>query len=381
MRGGKTFPFYFFAGGCRGMRLLHLLLLTAWGLVENLDKAVRSKNPGVYADWVALKGKWQRPEDALPPSPRRKVAFLLMGRSGLLFESAWRAFFQAGDPALFTVHMHLTERHTTPKGADFGFWEKHMVDRQNTSWCKLEPARFELAARALEDANVSHLVWLSGDSVPVKTLEQVHASVTATDASTFCRDQRHPQRMRAEMWAIWSRPHAGLLVRNQDKLYRLFDGVSGACYDEDFYVNQLSVLGEQASMRQACPMWTHWIEKHGYPRDAPAPTLLSDSCSTKNPSQNMHPAMFYTVCPAGIMELVESPAVLFARKFFRDAKIDHGTTDWTDSHGNQRYEPLASFISHTLALVPEDPERGVRPPKARQRLLRPKTVADLRHEI
>jgi len=202
------------------------------------------------------------------------------------------------------------------------FWAKHMVQPGPTSWCHMDKTRLRMARDIYKDPQVTQLIWLSGDSIPLKPFKQVYAAYAHSQHSQFCVDEQHN---RSEMWAVWNRRHGMLFSDHEAEMRSLFKGVF-LCEDEDLYLNAMRKMGLDEEMEKVCPMWTNWGPKKGFMYNQAGERLRGPGCGEKknyNPmgGEPAHPNTFMSVCAKGIEELVQDHRAFFARKFDKTARV------------------------------------------------------------
>lgn len=204
-------------------------------------------------NWTALAAEARR---AAAPAGNR-TAYIFLVEDKIQFPEVWEAFFSATDPLSYRVLVHATSDGAAT--ALPAFFRERLTARRPTEWCHLTHAQFSLAREALRDETVSHVVWMSGDALPLKSPREVQAGLLAQhDSSIFCVDRTLA---RAEMWHVLARRHALALMHAEVALFRAFREFSTACEDEDMFWAPLTLMGFGPELVEQCFMWTDWEQR------------------------------------------------------------------------------------------------------------------------
>mmetsp|Transcript_44883 Transcript_44883/g.118513 ORF Transcript_44883/g.118513 Transcript_44883/m.118513 type:complete len:370 (+) Transcript_44883:71-1180(+) len=326
--------------------------------VVHMTDTLSLANPTAFKQWMALKDE----AEDLPTPPKgapRKIAFAFLVEQDLPYAQLWYKWFQSAPAQNYTLLVHQAQGDDSDNDYTTDpFWGKAIVPTMNSSWCHMEHARLAMARKALQDPSVAQIVWLSGDSVPLKSFADVYADLAHSNKTSFCIDKTWT---RAEMWAAWARPMASLFARHEDKIFNLFRGVDcdvdtpaerrdllkhcpNVCEDEDFYYNQYLMLGKQHRIRQHCVMWTDWSDPNkGFHHPKGVGDSLRKCGMITGDGGCNHPNEFYQVCGKGIDDLVDNKKALFARKF-RDATVVF------EEDGKQMTKSLNDWLLESLDL-------------------------------
>lgn len=290
-------------------------------------------NKEAHHAWRALVAP--KPLQMGPPKP----AFLMMVKEQIAFPQSWETFFRGDDRwgLLVSLSCHgKTDCQVPP------FFNPYVRDLgwANASWCKLGRLMLSMIQLSLDDIEVSHVVFLSGDSMPLRPLARIAAELADAPQSRFCVDA---EAQRAETWSVMRRDHAQLFAANDHVLQHMMHGVT--CQEEDWFYWPLVTRGEQLLDR--CVMMADWSDSAKvWNRTAAAcqcPALLA---SPKEKGSCAHPSTFWNLTLAGYSELVGSPSNFwFVRKFPGDGQPG---VAWID--GNV---PLDIFNARVL---PSDPQ-------------------------
>jgi len=184
---------------------------------------------------------------------------------------------------------------------------------------------------ALEDPEVTHVMVVSGDSIPVKSVQRIYSELRNDPYTRMCADDNWKPR-RAETWFLMRRGDAELFRDNADIIKEEF--VTG-CTEENSWYDPLKLRMEQwgakSMIRNACPMFTewkvgwgckHWADHSGL---CACPTLRAGNMT---PASDTHPAIFHHIGSTAFRELQHS-SFWFARKFSPGA-IDEGALNMAD---------------------------------------------------
>eukprot|EP00746_Dinoflagellata_sp_MGD_P097267 gnl/MRDRNA2_/MRDRNA2_39001_c0_seq2.p1 gnl/MRDRNA2_/MRDRNA2_39001_c0~~gnl/MRDRNA2_/MRDRNA2_39001_c0_seq2.p1 ORF type:complete len:251 (-),score=41.48 gnl/MRDRNA2_/MRDRNA2_39001_c0_seq2:280-1032(-) len=170
-----------------------------------------------------------------------KPAFVFMIYHELNFARLWEAYFRAAKPDSFRVLVHASEHKKASQVLTPFFKERLVTGVPDGKWCHFSKTQLALIRMAFADESITHLVWLSADSVPLQRMESIITSFSAPQVqSFFCVD--HVSWARAEMWTLLARPHALTIAQNEKLLYDLYERYE-ACEDEAVFYEPLRLLG------------------------------------------------------------------------------------------------------------------------------------------
>lgn len=285
-----------------------------------------------------------------------KIAFAFMIYGEVAFPQLWELFFAAAPKDSYTVLVHASE----PNKAELQlpeFFKRHLVTGlPHGKWCHFTKVQLSVIRHAFSDETVSHLVWISGDAVPLKRPEMIQNLLRSSrPRSFFCVD--HETHKRAEMWNLLSRPHALTLAKNEEALFKLFEGQRG-CEDEHMFYQPLKLLSiPEDELIDRCVMWTAWAKKDnpGFFREG---STFLDSEFLDAPgsrgrfgASTSHPATFSIVPTEGVCHLLDvSVEYLFARKFTASCEVRDFVGFRLHSKGNTELK-LSTFLAQGLNLT------------------------------
>jgi len=260
----------------------------------------------------------------LPPAPlverQPKLALLMFVNDSIANPSVWMSWMdharQGGLNFTMLIHASGVDDKNPFKNPEF---LPYLVqEKAHTAWCDIWEAEMLLVNRSLMDPDVTHLMVVSHDSVPVKSLRQIHKELRDDPLSRLCQDASWYQ-PRAESWWLLRRGDAELFRDHQDIVKGEFVGY---CTEEHawFWPLKMRMMrwGGKAAIVNECPMFTEWKLGVGCKAWADHADLckcpLLTSSKNITPADNGHPASFHEVGLAEFKELLASP-FWFARKF------------------------------------------------------------------
>jgi len=215
---------------------------------------------------IDLKGIRQiaAPSSAQPwPGSTPQVAFLFLAMESLDFEGVWDRFFAEATAGRFSIYIHRARlfregsdlvanrsayRPRRPLPLDR--WGAIDVPPVETGWCALMGVQVALLAAALQDARNQQLVFVSHNTVPLKSFDYVYRQLAVNSPSTskFClaepayyklattetirnelrracvfRDfyrSYNPRTLKHHQWVVLARSHGEAVVRNAEKALR-----------------------------------------------------------------------------------------------------------------------------------------------------------------
>lgn len=194
-------------------------------------------------------------EDGTMPIPKlrgtapqtKKVAFLFLVMESVHMVALWDQFFAGVPAANYSIYTHAAlleddDPHRTQDGT-LKQWNAKAINRVNTSWCALLGVEVALLHAALEDQLNQQFIFLSQDTVPLKSFDYVYRTLfDKPEKSRFCfasaashthvlveaaMDEFHkgcfykdfyrahdPRTIKHHQWIILSREHAQTIVGN-----------------------------------------------------------------------------------------------------------------------------------------------------------------------
>lgn len=329
-----------------------------------LDAAVARWVDTAMKTYVKERGRTMRREEARCPSNTSnpcavpvKIAYVFMVYQEIRFPKLWEEFFEGSTDANYTVLVHAMNE-TLAVSKMPSFFRQRLVNKTGLpsgEWCHFSRIQLALIRRALVDTDVTHVMWISGDAIPLQRAETINADVgNPPMRSFFCVDPLSGSR--AEMWSVLARPHALALAMNEDALFDLYQRYDFLCEDEQIFYQPLVTLGvNKESLVDHCIMWTAWgtgsiVGK--YFRDVnpnfnsavlTLPNVSGHHVSSrqfrKRVNSSAHPALWTSVPSDGLQRLMNhATGFFFARKFTSDCIVQSGT----------KQIPLGDFMTHQL---------------------------------
>lgn len=265
-----------------------------------------------------------------------KVAFAFMVYQEVRFPELWEEFFRASGGANYTVVVHaMNETQAAATMTPF-FKQRLVTGLPKGEWCHFSRIQLALIRQAFADPTLTHLMWISGDAVPLQRMETIYADLGSPPMrSFFCIDPL--SRSRAEMWTALARPHALALAMNEDALFDLYLRYDYLCEDEQLFYQPLVTLGvNKESLVDRCTMWTAWghwgMKEHQDVNPdfnsavSKLPTIVGHHVSSrqfqKRVNSSAHPALWSSVPMDGLQRLMNpAPGFFFARKFTGDCMV------------------------------------------------------------
>jgi len=275
-----------------------------------------------------------------------KLAVLMFAKDSVGNEFVWKKWIKDAErdglKFQFLIHAYGIEH---PAGFKTRDLEKFVVpEKVETKWCDMWEAQMLLIRRALDDPEVSHVMVVSDDSIPVKSLSSIHGELSHDPRTQMCADDNWDKR-RAETWFLMRREDAELFRDNKDMVKAEFVGGGlKPCTEENSWYNPLRLRmqhwGARASIRNACPMFTEWKLGWGCKQWSDhsglceCPSLRAGNIT---PADDAHPATFHRINSSAFQELVRSP-FWFARKFSPGSvDIDDGALKMDEAAASQSH--------------------------------------------
>lgn len=262
--------------------------------------AVTAMHPQAQADWVAI----PLPEEKnLSPKP----AFLMMIYETIVFENAWEALIDGAGNASFGLHIHSKSNSPKLSARMLPYLVKEKIP---TLRCHDVDLMIYLMSLALEDENVSHVMVVSGDTMPLRPFSHMVRDLSHEPRSSFCTDTDW---QRAETWIMLQRVHAELYVTHSTELRAMIPTTD--CEDEDMFYWPLKEREEDIIDR--CLMMTDWSGTPKFwainAKKCECPEFIA---SVKKHGDCGRPSLFFDVTERGLYSLLASPAGhWFVRKF------------------------------------------------------------------
>merc|ERR1719487_177454 len=177
---------------------------------------------------------------------------------------------KANLPISLLIHAHGIDKPS--QFIDAEFRDNVLSKKAKSDWGHLWEAEVLLVQQALKDPDVTHLMIVSSDSIPVKPLQFIYNDITQNPRTRMCMDNaRSPPR--AEAWWLMHRGDAQLFSDNIERVRKVFVPECGppcGCADEDSWWYPLKLRMERWHMTQSdplklsmvldsCPMYTNWM--------------------------------------------------------------------------------------------------------------------------
>lgn len=296
-----------------------------------------------------------------------KVAFIFVLNNNISFPTLWQRYFEAldGQKQTYSLLVSVQGQVVLPEF----FSQRSLPDEEipQTTWCHAARRLLGVARVALrDDSAISHLVWLSHDSIPIRSPAAAVGSMLP-GTSDFCvtapfdSTVGHPRRSElnlpaAETWFSIAREHALTLVRSEKELLDAFGDTRG-CSEEFLFYGPLAYLGLVGSeLRNRCTMWTSWSQDQPGWHHMYSNMLDTSNSADKHRSANAHPFAFKYVPKEGLERLFSATeGFVFARKFDEHARV-------RDAEGND-VGALEQFLIEALNLSSKVKTIAARRPK------------------
>jgi len=263
------------------------------------------------------------------PIPKKppKLALLMVVRRAILNARLWSSWLHDADKQGLKVKILI---HTTlGLVEDFPaeLWASVVPEKVAVERCNALNATMLLIGRALEDQEVTHLMTVSDDSIPVKPLHHIYWRLERSPRSRLCTDDDWLL-PRAETWWVLRRGDAELFYtsRNSEFLQTFRDAKTLFpldCDDENFFYLPLKTRmqkwdnAHEASFMNKCPMYTDWRTGQ---RACKAWADHAGLCDCESLGRHVvstadagHPASFGNIGGEAFIALLRSP-FWFARK-------------------------------------------------------------------
>jgi len=254
---------------------------------------------------------------------------MLSGEGNIIYPEVWQAWLKQAESKHVPFRMHIG---TNYDKAVPEYLQQYVTSvPTDDSWCNSRGAVFSLLRRALADSDVSYVVIVSDNSMPMKSLRFIQAELSRDSSSRMCQD-RAWSIPRAETWWSMSRTDAEFFLNHMDLVQNAIDQGLGndgrggkSCLDENTWLPVLLLRNKQWGMRSPlrdeCFMYTDWSGscKHwNNVADSYSTPKLMQTLPQPHPTGDTRPMTYENVSLEGFEELVRSP-FWFARKFTSDS--------------------------------------------------------------
>lgn len=264
--------------------------------------------PRPYKEWTAR-------------SP--KLAILMMTKDKVHNEDIWVKFLQRAKHDNLSYKM-LIHAYGIDEGNRSQFLStklaKYVVkDKEWSSWCNMWKPQMLLLKKALMDENVTHMMMVSQDSIPVKPMRLIYDALLVDPTTRMCADDRWRRDWpRAESWWLMRREDAELFAINEDFAEHNF---LAHCTEEQgwYYPLRMRVEKWGNKLLNECPMFTNWMDGKTPCKIWKWNIQLCTDCAELRASPHhdagfMHPVTYKSVNFSALKGLILSP-FWFARKF------------------------------------------------------------------
>jgi hypothetical protein len=283
---------------------------------------------GPFAPRSDNERKWTELEVTKFEPRKPKVAFLMFVKDGAMINNvhmweAWMKHAREEEGIDFAMHVHIKKEYqNTFRKYSVPFWVP-------TSWCDMFDAEMMLMREALQDPNVTHLMTLSSNSIPLKSLSFIYKEIEQQPATRMCIDHEfkrfgglRKKSPRAESWWLMRRSEALPFINNQDLVRDTFKYRNKSdCGDENTWALALllrkSRWKAEVELVDECPMFTDWKDscKDWAKKSDDACKNCVNLRQEPHTDANVgHPRTYTHVGVKAWHELVETP-FWFGRKF------------------------------------------------------------------
>lgn len=173
-------------------------------------------------------------------SPTKKVAFMFLASSeGIFHKEMWERWFE-GHKDKASVYVHVKDANAMHESSALGsFFERHIIPSVPTEYqSNLFDGMMQLLLYAHADERNAHFIYLSHNSVPLRTFEETYDELVDSGSRIgfmftskaqrlwrYWEEQTASEgeppleipeeyRQKSELWTSVSRNHAGLLLSN-----------------------------------------------------------------------------------------------------------------------------------------------------------------------
>lgn len=307
--------------------------------------------------------EWQEEWVNYPPREgqfwaRPKLAVLMMTMFNVTQPKLWQRWLENANksklPYSFSIHMKdRKQKFQNEELAQYLLTKEQSVPPLQSRWCKVASVEWALMHKALEDPEVTHMVMVSGDSIPVKSLEYMLRELEQQPASRMCMDWTVNNR--AETWWVMERTDAEFFLEHRDFMdLHLRSG----CEEENMWMYSMVLRSWRWGMGilpliDACNMWTDWGSRcKDWATNAGRGNFTDVRKQWHNDASGGHPRTYFSVTAAGAEELRHSK-FWFARKFAENAIPDDVLASWSWKLPPRTANPTVFFRSSLFSAAPE----------------------------
>eukprot|EP00747_Dinoflagellata_sp_TGD_P166257 gnl/TRDRNA2_/TRDRNA2_188774_c0_seq1.p1 gnl/TRDRNA2_/TRDRNA2_188774_c0~~gnl/TRDRNA2_/TRDRNA2_188774_c0_seq1.p1 ORF type:complete len:368 (+),score=26.19 gnl/TRDRNA2_/TRDRNA2_188774_c0_seq1:49-1152(+) len=277
--------------------------------------------------------------DATPPEFTKappKLALLMTTQNTLLNSKLWLNWFEHArvNNQSYKLLIHAYGINNTEQFAIRSLREHVLTNLAPSKWCDIAPLQMALLEEALKDPDVTHMMMVSHDSIPLKSLKDIHAELLAEPRTRMCADDSWSI-PRAETWWLMRRGDAEMFSHFRSTINDVFMKVgctkeNKCCTEENTFYLPLKMRmdrwGTNLGVLNSCPMFTDWKTGDSckyWSNHAPDFPHLKKHVVVN--ASFAHPATFARLVPKAFRELRSSP-FLFGRKF-ESVRLRRRSTD------------------------------------------------------
>jgi len=256
-------------------------------------------------------------------SRKPKMALLMFTKDKVYNEHVWASWLDRArkDNISFAMHIHAYGVED-PEDWQSKRLKRYLVkEKAYSTWCNMWRPQMLLMKKAFEDPDVSHVMMVSQDSIPVKSMKYIYSQLRADPVTRMCGDDKWRREWpRAESWWLMRREDALLFTEHEGFAHNHF---LSHCTEEQAWYYPLRMReerwGNRTQVRNECPMFTNWMDGPKACKVWRWNVNLCPGCdalrgSPQEPAGFMHPVAYHRVNYTALKGLWDSP-FWFARKF------------------------------------------------------------------
>jgi len=134
-----------------------------------------------------------------------KTAFLFLLMQDLDNEDTWDAFFASAPQSNYSIYIHQASAlDKIPQAVPLKRWGAKQVTTVNSRWCALMGVQVALLAAALQDESNEQFIFLSQNTIPLKSFQYVYSQLVLRNASTSKVCLAAPAKHRSAIWEFLS---------------------------------------------------------------------------------------------------------------------------------------------------------------------------------
>jgi hypothetical protein len=273
------------------------------------------------------------------PDGPPKLALLMVAQGDIHHGGLWKTWMRNGEADGFKVRMYIHTGMMDMQDFTPSLRQYVVPEKVQTARCDIYDALLLLINHALQDPEVTHMMVLSDDSIPVQPVRRIYAELQAKPQSRLCADENWwvP---RAETWWLLHRGDAELFYKTRYDTTTLMHRwitatrdtpLTGwdSCGDEMNWYYSIKKRNEKwkgkAAFLNECPMFTDWSLISIPCQKGWADHMALCNCTNLRQGPHEmgdggHPATFFKIDATGFQELLDSP-FWFARKVKKPALL------------------------------------------------------------